>query len=161
MPEYYFDLVGPSDRQVDEMGLPLPDLDHAYLEGHRAILDMSREMMKDQIDPGLYRFEVRDREGTVLEIPFLEVLRPGRGRSSTDPASAMTQIALTMRRNETLRQEVTMALGEAQSTMTSIRAALAASVGQNRDRIMEPEVRPARNVGRPGSPSSGLRSSDL
>ena len=73
----------------------------------------------------------------------------------------MTQIALTMRRNETLRQEVTMALGEAQSTMTRIRAALAASVGQNRDRIMEPEVRPARNVGGPGNPSSGIRSLDL
>ena len=77
MPRYFFHLVAPSERIDDELGCEFPDVEQAYLEAHRAALDVGIEMLRNHADPSAHRFEITDANGHILfDLPFAEVMRP-------------------------------------------------------------------------------------
>ena len=81
MPRYFFHLATDAGYSIDQEGLNFEDLDAAYLDACRAVLDMSLQMLRAQQDPNRHRFDIADDAGAVLlDIPFSEVLR---SRSST------------------------------------------------------------------------------
>jgi hypothetical protein len=45
MPRFYFDIDDGAGTSPDEVGLDLPDLDHAIHEARRALMDMGREQV--------------------------------------------------------------------------------------------------------------------
>lgn len=45
MPRFYFDIDDGAGAIRDEIGLDLPDLDHAIHEARRALIDMGREQV--------------------------------------------------------------------------------------------------------------------
>lgn len=50
MPRFYFDIDEGSGTIRDEIGLELPDLDHAIHEARRALIDMGREQVTAPAD---------------------------------------------------------------------------------------------------------------
>ena len=79
---FFFALSGGGDPSPDEIGAEFDSLDSAYLEGCRAALEISFDMLRDRIDPSAMKFEISDDQGTLLiDLPFEEVLRPGARRS--------------------------------------------------------------------------------
>ncbi|WP_409567152.1 DUF6894 family protein [Methylobacterium sp. E-016] len=88
MPYFYCHLRGPSGYERDEIGLEFADLDAAYLEVCRAILDMAAELARSGHDPMPYAFEITDADGLLLmDVPFREMLSKGlRSRRRLLPA---------------------------------------------------------------------------
>ena len=79
MPHFFFDLCAPDSFERDAVGLSFESLDVAYLSASQAAMDISIDMLRERKDPSRHRFEVRDGEGRiVLELPFAEVLHPGK-----------------------------------------------------------------------------------
>lgn len=75
MAQFYFHLCGPGGVSRDELGLELPDANHAYLEAYRAVKDMAREVAARGEDPRTYGFHIVDDEGRLLfDLPFVESL---------------------------------------------------------------------------------------
>ncbi|MCJ2104418.1 hypothetical protein MKK70_03255 [Methylobacterium sp. E-041] len=93
MPYFYCHLRGPSGYERDEIGLEFADLDAAYLEVCRAILDMAAELARSGHDPMPYAFEITDDDGLLLmDVPFREMLSKGlRSRRRLLPVSSATQ----------------------------------------------------------------------
>ena len=125
MPRYFFDLVGPKERQIDDVGLTFNDLDAAYIDAHRAIDDISLEMLRDRIDYRQYRFEIRDDGGRLLmEALFDERLRNAAHRPSAASNDLAVRVKANLARNRSLRSEVAGRLDEARAGVDRLRATL-------------------------------------
>ena len=75
MAHFFFDLHNGSVLERDEIGIDLPDFESAYLEAHRAAIDMWIEARREGRKPAYRCFEIRDaQDRMVTEIPFSEVL---------------------------------------------------------------------------------------
>jgi hypothetical protein len=120
MPVYFFDLIGPSSHVTDDVGIDFGDADIAYLEARRSIIDLSSEMVRDQIDPHQFRFEIRDEAGLITELRFLEVLRPIQKPPASPLHDIRDQLRRNRARNDELRRDIAAALDEARATMTSM-----------------------------------------
>lgn len=79
MPRFYFDLSTSEHFERDAVGAMFATLEAAYLDACRAVIDISFELLRERKDPSRYQFEIRDAGGQVVwELPFAEVLQPGR-----------------------------------------------------------------------------------
>jgi uncharacterized protein DUF6894 len=75
MPQFFFDLRNGRILERDEFGLDLPDFETAYLEAHRAAIDIWSEARREGRTPAYRCFEIRDSLGRmVIELPFTEAL---------------------------------------------------------------------------------------
>ena len=75
MPHFFFDLRNGNVLERDELGLDLPDFESAYLEAHRAAIDIWSEARRKGGKPAYRCFEIRDSSGRmVTELPFDEAL---------------------------------------------------------------------------------------
>ncbi len=76
VPRFFFDLRLNGERmERDDVGIDLPDFETAYLEAHRAAVEMWADARRQGNKPTQVGFEVRDALGTlVLELPFTEAL---------------------------------------------------------------------------------------
>jgi hypothetical protein len=75
MPLFFFDHRDAQGVDRDEMGLDLPDFETAYLEAHRALIDIWSEARHGGRNPDCSGLDVRDGLGRiVLEIPLTEGL---------------------------------------------------------------------------------------
>lgn len=102
MARYFFHLVSSAETSKDEIGVELANAEAAYLEACAAALEISFEMLSKRIDPSRHAFEVTDAEGQVVfEIPFSEVMHPGRRESPSAETEARR------RRNHTRRSSST------------------------------------------------------
>lgn len=118
---YFFDLVGPGDRQVDDVGLRFSDLDAAYMDAHRAIDEISLEMLRSRIDFRRYRFEIRDESGRLLmETPFDERLRGSVVRPAPDLNDLSVRIEATLEHNRRLRSEIAGGLHQARAGIAKL-----------------------------------------
>jgi hypothetical protein len=70
-----FRLVSPGEHSADEIGADFPDVDAAYLDAHKAALDMTCDLLRQRCDPRRYQFEIADCDGRFLmDLPFSEVM---------------------------------------------------------------------------------------
>jgi hypothetical protein len=70
-----FDLRNGNVLERDEFGLDLPDFESAYLEAHRAAIDIWSEARREGGKPAYRCFEIRDSSGRIVtELPFDEAL---------------------------------------------------------------------------------------
>ncbi len=76
MPRFFFDLRLKGEcLERDDIGIDLPDFETAYIEAHRAAVEMWADARRQGHKPSEAGFEVRDARGTVvLELPFAEAL---------------------------------------------------------------------------------------
>jgi hypothetical protein len=74
MPRFFFDLRLDGDGlEQDDVGIDLPNFETAYLEAHRAAVDIWAEARREGRKIGKCSFEVRDvHNEVVLELPFSE-----------------------------------------------------------------------------------------
>ena len=127
MPLYFFDLASPGKIEIDESGIEFSDLEAAYLDACRAVLEISGEMVQARRDPTDHRFEVRDTHGrALLDIPFIEMLRSSR---SPPPRAFMAEalhrsVQATLARNSALRSEVSAGCLAARATVAQARVTL-------------------------------------
>ncbi len=79
MPRFFYDFRderGELDR--DDIGVDLADFESAYLEGHRAAIDIWAEQRRNGRKPDVRSVEIRDASDTILlELPFSEALGIG------------------------------------------------------------------------------------
>ena len=126
MPHYFFNLAGKDGYySADEDGVAFRDVEAAYLDVHRAILDISFDMLRARRDPASLRFEVTDQTGViVLDVPFTEVLRPGR--MPRDPLSEQFRVDLKreMQRSQTLKADLSQQIADAHVTIEKTRQLL-------------------------------------
>ena len=119
MPHFFFNLAGKDGfYSADEDGLAFRDVEEAYPDLHRAILDMSFDMLRTRRDPSSFRFEVTDHAGVVvLDVSFLEVLRPGG--MPRDPLSEQchADIRREMRRSKALKADLSQQIATAYLTI--------------------------------------------
>ena len=118
MTRFFFDLSTPAGFERDAVGIEFASLERAYLEASRAAIDISADLMRERKDPSRYSFELRDVSGDlVLELPFSEVLQPGRTVKprAASPAHALLQASLV--RNQRLRLELTAVLEQARANV--------------------------------------------
>ena len=118
MPLYFFHLVSPTERCLDDLGSDLPNTEQAYLEVYQAALDISFEMLRLRQDPSHLRFEVTNEGGeTLFDLPFSEALRP-----ESKPATG-TSLHENLRRNFDRQRELTSELKEQfRKTLSTISA---------------------------------------
>lgn len=116
MPLYFFHLVSPTERCLDDLGSQLPDVEQAYLEVYQAALDISFEMLRIRRDPSHLRFEVTNESGELLfDLPFAEALHP------TNQAGARAREHANLRRNFNRQRELTSELrAQVQKTQSTI-----------------------------------------
>jgi hypothetical protein len=111
MPRFFFDLSTSDHFERDNVGSTFETLEKAYLDACRAAIDISFELLRERKDPSRYLFEIRDTDGHVVwELPFAEVLQPGRARPRRSPAHDRLQASLD--RNRELKAELMDALSQ-------------------------------------------------
>jgi hypothetical protein len=72
---YFFHLQTDSAYERDEEGSELEDLNAAYLEAFEAAQQLSIDLIRQNLRPARYRFEICDAKDNVLmNLPFGEVL---------------------------------------------------------------------------------------
>jgi len=92
MPQFYFHLRIGRERHSDEIGLELPTVEAAYLEGFAGAQEMWTELLAERSDPTIYSFEISDEAGECLmRVPFTEVLG---ARKPCAPATHKSTTAL-------------------------------------------------------------------
>ncbi|MBV8745225.1 MAG: hypothetical protein JO134_09310 [Xanthobacteraceae bacterium] len=75
MPRFFFDLRHEGGLEPDEVGVDLPDVEAAYLEGYRAAIELWTESRREGYRATYRGFEIRDaHDRMVLELPFAEAL---------------------------------------------------------------------------------------
>jgi 2-succinyl-5-enolpyruvyl-6-hydroxy-3-cyclohexene-1-carboxylate synthase len=116
MPLYFFHLISPAERCLDDLGSHLPDVEQAYLEVYQAALDISFEMLRLRRDPSQLRFEVTNESGEVLfDLPFSEALHP------TNKAASLTSLHEKLRQNFDRQRALTSEFREqVQKTLSTI-----------------------------------------
>ena len=126
MPHYFFNLVGKDGYySVDEDGSTFGDVEAAYLDVHRAILDMSLDMLRTRRDPGSFRFEVVDMNGRiVLDVAFSEVLRPVGAPRVPLSAQFHADLKREMLRSKTLNTDLSRQIADAHLTIEKTRQLL-------------------------------------
>ncbi|MBC9879830.1 hypothetical protein G8O24_21045 [Bradyrhizobium sp. INPA01-394B] len=70
MTRYFFDLIDPDGRLVDEEGLEFTDMEAVEREATEAMADAARESMQRAIKPRETTIEVRDEFGPVMRVRF-------------------------------------------------------------------------------------------
>lgn len=107
MPRFYFDLATSERFERDTVGASFATVEKAYLDACRAVIDISGELLRERKDPSRYQFEIRDTGGQVVwELPFSEVLQPGR-TVRLRQIEAYDRLRQTLDRNRKLRSELT------------------------------------------------------
>ena len=72
---FFFDFRHQSGLDRDEDGIELADVETAYLEAHRAIIDIWADARRQGFRPSYRSVEVRDSlDQVVLEIPITEAV---------------------------------------------------------------------------------------
>ena len=132
MPRFFFDLATPAGLERDDTGSVFDSLETAYLDGSQAAVEISIDLLRDRHDPSRHRFEVRDEEGqVVLEIPFGEVLRPGRSATPhPGPPGMQARLEAAFERNRELKSELALAVAEARERLRTARAILRGERGE-------------------------------
>jgi hypothetical protein len=121
-------MVSPTRRDRDEVGILYPSVDDAYLEAHRAAVEISRDLLlrSGGGDPNIYRFEIFDRDrNLVLEVPFREVLNPGAGARVRPMEGVMESLHRNLARSRALKAELAVQLAEARRCAGSMSNRLA------------------------------------
>ena len=128
MPQYFFHLRSPEGRSHDDIGVELSDTETAYLEAHRAALDISMEMLREHRDPSRHRFEITDADGQLMfDLPFTEVMRPSR---PLGPAGRIhANLRLRQQRTAKIVSELRGEFDHTRSLLAETRALLARSRG--------------------------------
>ncbi len=123
MTVFYFDLVRPTEREPDDVGVQFDDVDQAYLEACRAAIEISKDALLQRQDPNGYRFEVFDEDRRlVCEIPFSEVLRPG-GLSSPPPLEDLFErVQRNIDRGQALKADLAAGFDQARQSLSGMRA---------------------------------------
>lgn len=119
------------------MGLRFVSLEEAYLSANQGALEIAIEMLRERENPSRLRFEVRDEHGAlVLELPFSEVLQPGRGAKPHDPVHVHERLKANLERSRVLKSELVAALAQTRQTLaaTSREAAWSGSRDFRRNR---------------------------
>ena len=109
------------------------NLDVAYLDACRAVLEISDEMLREGRDPTRHRFELRDVHGrALLDIPFVERLRPSPGPPprAFQTNALRSAVKANLARNRTLRLELTAKCLTARATVAQARATLERARGR-------------------------------
>jgi hypothetical protein len=89
MPLFFFDFLNAKGIDRDEIGLDLPDFETAYLQAHRALIDVWSEARHGGRKPDCSGVEVRDGLGKiVLEIPVTEALGFSENQMRSPPVRA-------------------------------------------------------------------------
>lgn len=119
MPLFFFDLVTPTEVERDLMGLSFVSLDEAYLSASQAALEIAIDMLRKRENPSRYQFAVRNEHGAVvLELPFSEVLQPGRAAKPHDPVHIHKRLKANLDRNRALKSELVAAVAQTRRTLT-------------------------------------------
>lgn len=122
MPRYFFHLVAAREHTKDELGCEFPDVEQAYLQAHRAALDMSIEMLREHADPSHYRFEITDASGNLLfDLPFSEVMRP---RARHAPACMIPALKQQLDRRAKVLSELRNTFDKTRSLLEETKALL-------------------------------------
>lgn len=129
MPRYFFHLATDAGYSIDEEGLDFQDLDAAYLDASRAVLDMSVHMLRLQQDPNRHRFDIVDDAGVILiDLPFSEVMR---ARSLKIVALHANDVHTTLKariaRSKALRMELAGQISAACETLEQTQRLLSRS----------------------------------
>ena len=91
MPKFFFALVDEDGVTPDEFGADFDSLEAAYVDGCRAALEISFDMLRERRNPADLRFEITDASGQLLmELAFDEVLHPGKPRAVRPVYSPVT-----------------------------------------------------------------------
>jgi hypothetical protein len=84
MPLFFFNFTSPGEVSMDRIGTEFPSLEAAYLSTCQAILEIAAEKLRARQDPDQDAFEIVDAQHAVLmQVPFLEVLRPRRAGNAS------------------------------------------------------------------------------
>ena len=123
MPTFFFDLRSPIGLDLAELGIEFSDVDTAYLDGCRAVIEMSAEMLRERQDPSALVFEVRNAVGAlVMELPFREVLRPGeRLHRPTRESELHRELRARVAHSRALRADLKASVCEARTTVEQSR----------------------------------------
>lgn len=104
MPLFYIHLRTPDGLDEDDVGLPFPNLESAYLEAYQTIPAMAGDLMRKGLNPIRYTFVIADAAGVVLtEVPFSEGLGDGR------PRQPPVRSGHSRRLSQEIAQEITRA----------------------------------------------------
>ena len=121
MTQFHFHLSTPDGFERDDFGCEFESLEHAYMDTWTAALEISVEMLWRREDPSRFRFEITDGEGLLLmELPFVEVLKPGAAPRFSGPTSN-PRVAERLRRTRELQCEVTAGLKQAKMSLQTAR----------------------------------------
>ncbi len=125
MPLFFFHLAGPDENSPDSEGVEFASVEDAFLDVHRAVLDISFDMLRRQRDPHRYRFDVRDSSGRLLfELPFSEVLRPSPVARGGRQATVLAGIEERLRHSSTLQTDLAAKIAEAGMRVRQMQATL-------------------------------------
>ncbi len=127
MSRFFFHLWTPEGRSEDTQGCDFASLEAAYLDTHRAIVEISAEMLAERRDPGACAFEICNARGErLMLIPFGEALRPA-GASQALPFWVLRQrIEGNLRRGRELHSELADSIEEVRASMAALRHTLKA-----------------------------------
>lgn len=117
---FFFAIEGGVEPSPDEFGSEFDSLEAAYIEGCRAALEISMEMLRDRLDPNSLRFEISGADGRILvELPFAEVLRPAARRQRPE---TVTPALLRLRQQASERRRLVIELASTLDLTTSTMA---------------------------------------
>lgn len=122
LPLFLFHLRTPDGLEEDDLGIELPDVEHAYLEAYRAIPETVVDLMRQGVEARDHVFVIADAEGAVLmEVPLSEPLHPqqkGRPLEPFDRARRLSgEIAAEIARARETAQQSREILARARETM--------------------------------------------
>jgi hypothetical protein len=123
MPRFFFHLSSPETRSMDDVGGEFADVENAYLEAHRAALEIAFEMLRDHRDPNRFQFDIVDEQGRfLLDVPFSEVMRP-RSRAICHSV-ILGKLRKNLRRSKELQLEIRNEFAQTQVVLESARATM-------------------------------------
>lgn len=136
MPHFFFNLTSSGEVTVDCIGNEFPSLEDAYLSAWDAILEIAYDKLRAGQDPDQDSFEIVDAEHTVLmQVPFLEVLRPRRASKAPALREETRRLAsasrLLLARSEALKAELCAEIERTKQLSGTIRQTLARSASSS------------------------------
>jgi hypothetical protein len=130
MPLFFFNFTSQGEISIDHIGTEFPSLEAAYLSTCQAILDIAHEKLQARQDPEKDAFEIVDARRIVLmQVPFLEVLRPRRTSNATalrDQTNRLTGVSrILLARSKALNAELCTEVERTKRLSDAINANLA------------------------------------
>jgi hypothetical protein len=130
MPMFFFNFTSQGEVSIDDTGTEFPSLESAYLSTCQAILEIAYEKIRARQDPEKDAFEIVDAQRIVLmQVPFLEVLRPRRTSNASVLREETSRLAHTsqrlLARSKALRAELITEIERAKQLSDTINANLA------------------------------------